>query len=617
MSGQGWGWAGSVGEFLAVDARQVLDDLRVHHRALLLKNPSGSQEAAWGAETDVMRRALVTAGADPAWGLAFEYELPLEGGRRPDVVLLAGSTILALEFKVGAATASQPMVDQAGAYARDLSEYHEASHGQRVLPLLVLTGGSDLDQMVRGVRVLSPDRLSQAIAASSTPGRIDLHSWLESPYVPLPTLVAAARRIFRHEPLPHVRRARSAGVPETVSLLRQLAETARQEDRRVLVFVAGVPGSGKTLVGLRAVYEGSGQAGAAFLSGNGPLVKVLQDALKSSVFVKDLHAYIRTYGIEGREPRENVLVFDEAQRAWDRHYMRAKRGIGQSEPELLTQIGLRMPEWCTLVGLVGEGQEIHSGEEGGIGQWREAVEASGVDLWEVHSPPRLADEFRGLNVTVHPELDLTVSLRSREAEELHRWVHLLLEGSIELAATQAARVVPYAFSMYLTRDLTGARRYLADRYAGQQEARFGLVCSSHTHLLQRFGIDNSWLATSKMNIARWFNGGADDSASCVRLDRTVTEFGCQGLELDMPVVCWGDDLRWQNGEWLYRPIRRRYPLEDPEQILENVYRVLLTRGRDGFIVYVPQAAELDQTAHALLAAGVRPLVADIGVAAVG
>jgi hypothetical protein len=450
MSGDAWGWAGTVGDFLTVDRRDVLDSLRAHHRALLLKNPSGTQDAAWVAELDVMRETLVAPAADPGWGLVFEYELPLEGGRRPDVVLLAGGKVLAMEFKVGAAQASQPMVDQAGAYARDLSEYHEASHGLRVFPLLVVTGGKGLDQNLRGVRVLSPDRLPPAITSCSAPGRIDLRTWLDSPYLPLPTLVAAARRIFRHEPLPHVRRARSAGIPQTVELLRQLAAEARQDGRRVLTFVAGVPGSGKTLVGLRAVYEGSGQSGAAFLSGNGPLVKVLQDALKSSVFVKDLHAYIRTCGIERRTPRENVLVFDEAQRAWDRHHMHSKRGIAQSEPELLTEIGLRMPDWCTLVGLVGEGQEIHSGEEGGIGQWREAVEASGSATWEIHCPPRLADDFAGLNVSVHRELDLTVSLRSREAEELHRWVQLLLQGSVEVAAAQAARIAPYAFTMYLT-----------------------------------------------------------------------------------------------------------------------------------------------------------------------
>ena len=235
--------------------------------------------------------------------------------------MLAGGSVVSLEFKSGAVP-NAGFVDQAEGYARDLAEYHQATHGRPVIPILVLAGITYTSIEGDPVVIAGSEEVAHYILESVSEGSIDLDAWLRSPYAPLPTLVAAARRIFQHEPLPHVRRALSVGIPETLSLIAGLLTQAEKDTRRLLVLVAGVPGSGKTLVGLRLVYERTETQGRGlFLSGNGPLVRVLQDALKSRVFVRDLHAFIRTYGIEERVPAERVLVFDEAQRAWDQHYM--------------------------------------------------------------------------------------------------------------------------------------------------------------------------------------------------------------------------------------------------------------------------------------------------------
>lgn len=572
--------------------------------------------AAWAAEFDAVVGALreclhALPEAAPAWGVVFEYELPMEGGRRPDVVVLAGRTLVVVECK-SVAVPSQADIDQVWAYARDLSEYHEASHDLTVVPVLVMGGAAPgFAAAVDGVAVTAPEQLGHYLFDAYEPGAIDLDGWLHAPYHPLPSLVAAARRIFEHEPLPHVKRALAAGVPETVELLGSIVDGDAAEGTRSLAFVTGVPGAGKTLVGLRLVYERSAAAGrATFLSGNGPLVAVLQDALRSRVFVRDLHAFIRTHGINQRasKPGEHVVVFDEAQRAWDGEYMHTKRGVAASEPDLLVQIGERIEGWSTLVGLVGGGQEIHSGEEAGMAQWKVAASPpNAAERWHVHCPPALADTFTGLPVTTHDRLDLVVSLRSRRAEELHRWVHLLLEGSISLAARQAQRMASDTFPMYVTRSLDDAKGYARDRFAGEPDRRYGLVASSHAKILPKHGVDNSFIATSRMNIAAWFNATPDDPKSCCALDRPVTEFGCQGLELDLPIVCWGEDVRWDGSMWQLTPVRRRYRQDDPQQLLRNTYRVLLTRGRDGFVVFLPPVAHLDATEHALLAAGVRPL----------
>ena len=615
---QGYGWAGSVGDFLSLTEPLFLDALDMHHRGLWHVSAAGSQRKAWGDEFRAMvtsLRACVEALPDeaPSWSVIFEFEMPFEGGRRPDVVVLAGEALVVLEFK-SSSLPDQAAVDQVFAYARDLVDYHQASHDLVPYPVVVLTGAAagfavNWDQVV----VTAPEGLERYIFDARRPGSIDLPSWLSAPYDPLPSLVEAARRIFQHEPLPHVRRALAAGLPETVDLLVRLTRDAADRGERLLAFVTGVPGAGKTLVGLRLVYERSDEEGrATFLSGNGPLVAVLQDALRSRVFVRDLHAFIRTYGINKTTgaPREHVLVFDEAQRAWDRQYHRTQREVDASEPDLLVQIGERLPDWSALVGLVGYGQEIHSGEEAGLRQWRDAAQhPNATTSWKVHCPPHLADTFVGLPVHSDERLDLKVSLRNRRAERFHDWVASLLAGEISKAARRALPIQNGGFPMYLTRDLDEAKEYVRDRYAGQPAQRYGLMASSHAKGLVQFGVDNGYMATSRMNIAKWYNAPPDDPGSCCALVQPVTEFGCQGLELDLPILCWGPDVVWKNGEWQLNPVRRRYPQTDPRQLLINTYRVLLTRGRDGVVIWVPPMPVLDDTEHILLAAGVRGIPA--------
>jgi hypothetical protein len=303
--------------------------------------------------------------------------------------------------------------------------------------------------------------------------------------------------------------------------------------------VTGVPGAGKTLVGLRVVYERSdGRAKSTFLSGNGPLVKVLQSALRSSVFVRDLHRFISSYWARERIPEQQLIVFDEAQRAWDRDYMREKKNVGHSEPELLLMIGERLPHWAALVGLVGTGQSIYSGEEGGMPLWREALETVGGGAWEVHCPPTLLTHFEDLNVMTHDDLDLRVPLRSRQADAIAAWVDALLAGRIVDAEALADDLREADFPIYVTRDLDTAKDYARHRYGGEPDPRYGLLATSHARNLEAHGVDNSWLATSRNNVAKWFNTPPDDPNSCCALTRVVTEFDCQGLELDLPIVCW-------------------------------------------------------------------------------
>lgn len=595
-------------EFLVADREVVVSDLAAHLNDLLGKDPSDSQRRAWSQSLAMLRDSLEFAGRVHAgvrdWHVVLEYELPLEGGRRPDALVFAGRTLFVLEFK-GAAGISLANLDQVAAYARDIRDYHSESRDLEVVPVLVSSANVVQRRTLPSIEVAgTPEQLAELLAArGGNDAAIAIAAWLDGTYAPMPTIVEAARRIFRDEPLPRIWQAESAGVNRTVEVVRDLADEVIAEGHKALALIAGVPGSGKTLAGLRVVYEHEHEGGATFLSGNGPLVRVLQSALRSSVFVKDLHKAILAYGKRGQTPDQRLLVFDEAQRAWDRAKMESQHGFPHSEPEILVGAASRVTGGCVLVGLVGDGQEIHGGEEGGLGQWADAIRHADAD-WQVLCPPRLAGTFADLDVAGLSELDLSRSLRSRRAERLHSWVSRLLGEELEVAAHFAREIDEQIYPIRLFRDLDAARRYVIDRFEGEPGALFGLLASSHAKNLRDHGIDNTWDATRRVRVEQWFNDPPESEYSGCQLDQPITEFMCQGLELDLPLVCWGSDMIWHDGGWRYMPVRRKFPLQDPEQIVRNTYRVLLTRGRDGLAVFVPPGAAFDETAEALGAAGI-------------
>lgn len=609
---QTYAWSGSTRKLLDTPKSLIEEALEMHLKGLLNKNAAGTQVDAWSEEIDVLRntfRDLAIARPDTLhWGIVLEYELPLEGGRRPDVIITAPGRILVLEFKQDAKL-NRANLDQAYAYARDLAEYHSRSHDLQVTPFLVPTRTSDLNSERDGVQIVSPNKLAAVMSEIDEGKSVDLEEWLSGDYAPLPSLIQAAKMIFQNEKLPSIRRAESLGVGEAVTELQKIVEFSQSNKKRTLTFVSGVPGAGKTLVGLRFVYESShDKASSIFLSGNDPLVRVLRDALKAKTFVQDLHSFIKTYGTTKKTPSQHVIVFDEAQRAWDATHMGVKNDVHFSEPELLVKIGEKLPGWVNLVGLIGHGQEINSGEEAGIDGWRQAVESdSALSDWKIFAPPRFSNDFPGHEVTTVEKLDLDKSLRSRRAEDLHEWVAKLLEGKLSESARLANRVIASGFQIHLTRNLDEAKSFVRLLYEGESHKRFGILASSKDTCLPNYGIRNSFQDTKRVNYAKWYNNLEGEEGSSNNLQETITEFGCQGLEVDCAIVAWGNDLNWDGTKWEMRKLRPKFKQHNPLELRKNSYRVLLTRSRDGMVIFLPPEERFDLTEMALLAAGARIL----------
>jgi hypothetical protein len=629
------GWSSDLEGFRDTPApyiRQSLIDF--------LKIVSPEQLRAWDLAIPPLQTEFgEMIGREPSaarYSAILEYQLPMEH-RRPDVILLMSGGVLVLELK-GKASIDLADVDQASAYARDLRAYHRECEARPVHPALVLMNRSGRAGETAGVSVIGPDVIDDLASEldSHTPANpITRRAFLDpDAYRPLPTIVEAARELLEHGELRRIRRAYAATEP-TLDYLVEVAHDAARTRSRHLVLLSGLPGTGKTLVGLQLAHarflddlsvdrgHGRPSAPAVYLSGNGPLVQVLQYELRSAggggaAFVRPVKSYVDRYS-KRRDlvPPEHVLIFDEAQRAFDPAMVAETHGAndGLSEPDHFIEFAERVPEWCVVVALVGAGQEIHLGEEAGIGQWQDAVNRSALrDQWVVHVSPSLADAFENTpNIERSAALHLTAELRYHLASEVHWFVEGLLGESdgYDLAAL-ASGLEREGYHPRLTRDLDAAKEYLHDRYRDEPDARYGLVASSRDTMLERFGVPNGWHATQRLKYGPWFGEGDDDpqGRSCRTLRACVTEFGCQGLELDAVLLAWGSDLLREHGTWTNR-FAKRYAkpalIRDALRLRRNAYRVLLTRARDATVVFVPPVPLLDETFDYLRASGFREI----------
>jgi len=611
-----------------------------------IRDASQGQIRAWDESIPPLQReveeVLRVNEEAAAYGAILEYELPMES-RRPDVILLAKGAVVLLELK-GKTSPSQADIDQASAYARDLRCYHIECESRDVVPVVVPVRARGYLGNYGGVHVAGPDYVDQIVddlkERSELPPLTRARFLAESAYRPLPTLVRAARELFQHGELRTIKRARAFTDPAVIEITRIIHEAAGATSRR-LVLLTGIPGSGKTLVGLRIVHahflddlaipreNSKPTAPAVFLSGNGPLVQVLQYQLRHAggggkVFVRDVIDYVKRYSSrKNLVPPEHVLVFDEAQRAFDADKMGQTHANtpgftgGRSEPEHLVEFAERIPGWCVVIGLIGSGQEIHVGEEGGLVQWRQAVEqCTRPSAWIVHGSRALAAVFERSNVPFQStdRLNLDQEIRFHLAKDLHRLVDQLL-GNAPASdnAVLADQLEAAGYHLRITRNVETGKAYLRERYAENPNARYGLVASSKDRDLARFGVPNDFQSTKRVRYGPWYSDYEHDPGgySCRHFRDTVTEFGAQGLELDAVLLAWGTDLAQASGRWTNsgaRGYRRGVHVKNPFQLRLNAYRVLLTRGRDASVVFVPQLPELDETWSYLTASGFRPLL---------
>jgi schlafen family protein len=572
-----------------------------------------------------------------------EFNIP-RMGRRIDAVLLIGAIAFVVEFKVGEARFERNAIDQVWDYALDLKNFHEGSHGAAIVPLLVATEATKSPPVNFQ---FAPDRVCRPIQVSGETFRtaidqafqyvanetIDQLRWADAPYRPTPTIIEAARVLYAQHSVDAIARNDAGAINLRVTSVRieELVDQARNAGRKIICFVTGVPGAGKTLVGLNIATQRRDETKpthAVFLSGNGPLVAVLREALtrdelarqKASgvrakregvakpvkAFIQNVH-HFRDEALRGAgPPADHVVIFDEAQRAWNAQktssFMKRRKNqpdFNHSEPAFLLSYLDRHKDWAVVVCLVGGGQEIHTGEAG-IGEWLESLRA-GFPHWEVYLSSHLTDSeyaVRELDIAqrlrnVHLDecLHLAVSMRSFRAENVSGFVKALLDCEAERARKTFEDLPQYPVA--LTRDLGRAREWVRSRARGSE--RYGLLASSKAMRLKPYAVD----VRVAVDPVHWFLDGPEDTRSSYYLEDCATEFQVQGLELDWACVTWDGDLRLRDSRWTYHDFRgsRWQSIRNSENqnYLRNAYRVLLTRARQGMVLFIPPGDPSDPT----------------------
>jgi schlafen family protein len=653
-------WFGStLDEFLRMDSETILGRLATNTDFTVLP----AQRDAWLVQTTLLKSQLLGMNGS----IFLEFTIP-RMGRRVDAVLIIGPVLFVLEFKVGESEFDRTAVEQVWDYALDLKNFHEASHSVSIVPILIPTAVStsppivlraDSDDVYRPIRVDASGlrRFLDRALAEIHGDAIDPDGWHRAPYRPTPTIIEAARALYAQHSVESIARSDAGAQNLSVTSRRigELVDEAKARKRKLICFLTGVPGAGKTLVGLNIATERRDRhepMHAVFLSGNGPLVAVLREALtrdevdrqknlgvrvrKGKVgesvkaFIQNVHHFRDDMLIDPGPPDEHVAIFDEAQRAWTlkqtANFMRRKKkrpGFSQSEPEFLISCMDRHPDWAVVVCLVGGGQEINTGEAG-IDSWIEAIALKFPDR-HLHISSRLTDReyeagraveavrHRG-NAHFDDCLHLAVSMRSFRAENVSHFVKALLDCEKPTARDAFARLAD-RYPIAITRNLRHAKEWLRDHARGSE--RYGMVASSKAHRLKPDAID----IRVDVDPVHWFLNDRDDTRSSFYLEDAATEFQVQGLELDWIGVAWDGDLRYTGSGWTHHSFRgdRWCNIANVEnrRYLLNAYRVLLTRARQGMVIYVPPGDSKDATRSPSYYQATYDYLAELGIPVLG
>lgn len=590
-----------------------------------------AQRSAWNYQ---IRHLRELARDLPDAHFSMEFLIP-RMGRRADLVILQSGIVFVVEYKVGSKSFDRSSLNQTYGYGLDLKHFHEPSHHRAIVPILVATeaAGSkvdaiewDDDGLAQPLSVNSKElaaAINDICRSWSSGDPIDPATWLAGRYRPTPTIVEAAQALYSGHDVEEISRSEAGAenLTRTADYVSSAIENAKATNKKIICFITGVPGSGKTLAGLNlatARQRSHSDEHAVFLSGNGPLVAVLREALaldavaqakvsetptsktlekrRASAFIQNIHHFRDDALTSTLAPDEKVVVFDEAQRAWDvaqtSKFMQQKKGqvgFSMSEPEFLLSVMDRHFDWCTIVCLVGGGQEINTGEAG-IDEWLRALERS-FPHWEAHVPDTLKTSI-SLPGQIHaPSLHLATSIRSFRAERLSDFVGHVIDGDAAEARRIHAELPDYP--LLITRNLDMAREWLRSQRRGTERA--GLLASSNAARLKPHGV----FVKAKIEPEKWFLADVDDVRSSDALEDAATEFDVQGLELDWACLCWDANLRWCKDAWDTLQFRgsQWQAVNDVERqsYIANSYRVLMTRARQGLVVFVPEGDRNDRT----------------------
>lgn len=581
------------------------------------------------------------------WGILYEYKIPRRA-KRIDVTIITKNIIFIVEIKNHEKNYKPLDISQLEDYCLDIRDFHFESNNKIIVPILLCTDAPSIsnqfeksNDFVQRNYFANRKNISEILIKingifDSNNEEINYNFWNNSKYTPTPTIIEFAQSLYSGQSVSEISRngAGDKNLTNTTSTILNAITNARKNKSKIICFITGVPGAGKTLAGLNIVhnreFKSIDDELAVFLSGNSPLVKVLSEALardfikrerinkveakrRVKTFIHNVHEFIdEYYDDKFKVPVDRVIIYDEAQRAWTKeHKARKSRGlINESEPDILLSIMNRFDDWGVIIALVGSGQEINTGE-GGLSEWGKAIQEK-FNNWKVYISPELQigrniagnlklfeNRPKDIEIIESESLHLNTSIRSYKASYLSNWVSLVLENK-NLEAELIYKEKLINFPLYITRDIDIAKKWLQNKSRGTR--RIGLISSSGGRRLRTYGYDpyHGLRGDSTQDeLGNWYLNASSDVRSSNFMEVIATEYAVQGLELDWTGLLWDADLRRTNNQWDFKQFKgtkwQNVSDEQKKQYILNKYRVLLTRAREGMILFIPEGSDNDIT----------------------
>lgn len=546
---------------------------------------SESQKNAWKDSINFLIENLQDKYNDLYLGM--EYTLPRMGGKRPDVILFFHNEIVILEFKMKEKYSKEDIL-QVIEYQESLKKYHEETWKRNyfVKSYLVLTKNfNDEIEEEYGVKILNNKSFFNSfIENKSFMKELDVKSWIKSNYAPLPEVIEGAINLFKNNKLPDIKNIDDSVLMETEKIIKNLLN--KRKGKKQVILVAGVPGSGKTLLGLKFNYFNNEKGiSTIYISGNGPLINILQNELgQDKGLITSILNYTNTYYNLNFSPREEVIIFDEAQRAWNEKEI---KGNKLSEVAILLEIGNRIfleKNSATIIALVGFGQEIHNREEEGIKLWFKELEKDRYSDWSFYIPKNNI-KLENKNICILDSLYINTSIRS-DFINITEFKNLFLNKKKETSEEKnklkksVEELYKKGYRLYWTKKLETVEKYLKCFQrksgilgsSGVEEKKYKEIFHKNVKTHLTLNESYSWYKNRENTVV-------------------ATEFVVQGLDIAYPLVVFGGDYYLENGEWKISKMAKKKKLNiflDSNKLFRNIYNVLLTRGRKGMLLYFPE-----------------------------
>ncbi|MGG7160082.1 DNA/RNA helicase domain-containing protein [Clostridium baratii] len=551
--------------------------------------------------------------------IIFEYMLPLEKCRRPDVILLFNKKVIILEFKQKEEPTTKD-IEQAIGYREDIKHFHHITErlNMNVECFIVATKSSGEDKVNRGVSILNKSNFINNVFKGNNQSLNAklVDKWINSKYEPIPSIIDATIRLFFEGGLPYIKNIADGEIDKTVSKIKKLIDENEKNDKtKRIIFVSGVPGSGKTLVALKTLYDYNKKKyecekisfGAVYLSGNGPLVSVLKEQLSNGkvngqegkAYIKGMFEYKKEFLDSNNVPENTVILFDEAQRAWNKSQMQKN----YSEAEGLLKIAKKVYKnkgYVTVICFIGDGQSIYKGEEQGLELWEGALRKN--NDWDIYIPSKYKQEFSFLNHnSIDDDLLLDTTIRSNFID-ISKLVESVLSLDTDKCMKEIEEIQRKGFVLRVTRDFSKVidftNEILKKNKHNEIKNKYGLLISSKCGYKIESEVKKYTNYIFKGSSVKVKDAGKWFTQQCTNLEIAASEFLCQGLEIDYPVIIFGGDYYIKEGKWTIRPNtlkEEQYKYKDINKIMENTYRVLLSRSRKGMVIFIPKSHGFDET----------------------